>query len=164
MTTHIQGTLEHIGRLNGEVDPVGDDIAPDQWLITTTAEGWPVGLAARHIADGNATVMGWLESACARQPERTDRDAIHRGNADGLAVYVAGEQCEVTALLRERLSALRAPVTGLLEAEFDRVALISPSGDQRNVELVLTAFLDGHTHNHIDSIRAPLGLLRFASA
>ncbi len=164
MTTRTQTPLEHIERLNDEVDSVVDDITPDQWLATTIAEGWPVGFAVRHIANGYATVIGWVESARVGQPEHTDPEAIHRGNAEGLATYGAGDPCEVTALLGERQAALRALVCGLPEAELDRPALISPNGDQRSVELVLTALLDAHTHNHLDSIRATLGLPQLASA
>jgi hypothetical protein len=163
MTTRTEATLQHIERLNAEVDPVVDQITPEQWHATTTAEGWPIGFAVRHIANGYETVKGWVEAGQARLPHHSDPEAIHRGNAEGLVAYGAGDQAGVTALLRERQAALRTLVSSLHEADLDTLALVSTNGDHRSVELVLTTLLDAHTHSHLDSIRATLGL-QLASA
>ena len=163
MTTRTEATLQHIERLNAEVDPVVDQITSEQWHATTTAEGWPIGFVVRHIANGYETVKGWVEAGQAGRPHHSDPEAIHRGNAEGLGAYGAGDQAGVTALLRERQAALRTLASSLPEADLDSLALVSTNGDHRSVELVLTTLLDAHTRSHLDSIRATLEL-QLASA
>jgi hypothetical protein len=98
--------------------------------------------------------MEWVAAGRAGQPHQSDPDAIHAGNAAGLASHGPGKPEEVRALLRSRQQAVLELVDQLQERELDLPALISATGQQRTIEQVLTTLLQAHTRTHLDSIRA----------
>ena len=92
MTQRKAAVRAHVERVNAELAQVVDRLNQEDWHMTTTSEAWPIGYAVRHQAD----------------PE-----AIHAGNAAGLATCGAGAPEEVlTTLLqahtRGHLDSIRA--------------------------------------------------------
>jgi DinB family protein len=154
MSQRSDAVRAHVERLNAEVLAVVAGLSVDEWHATTASEAWPVGYAVRHIANGYAAVLDWVAAGRRGQPHQSDPEAIHAGNAAGLASYGPGEPEEVLALLRSRQQAVLELVDQLQEHELDIPALVGATGQQRTVEQVLTTLLEAHTRTHLDSIRA----------
>src|SRR3954463_15714198 len=54
----------------------------DQWRRRTPAKGWPVGVAARHIALGHRQFVGWVEGMLPGAPgDPGDLDAVNASAA-----------------------------------------------------------------------------------
>src|SRR5690242_4646600 len=71
----------------------------EAWRRTTPVEGWPVGVAARHIALGHREFVGWVERMLTGSPvDPGDVDAV---NARHAAEGVVAEPGEVARMLRE---------------------------------------------------------------
>lgn len=154
MTQRKAAVRAHVERLNAELAQVVDHLNQEDWHMTTTSEAWPIGYAVRHIASGYAAVMEWVAAGRAVQPHQADPEAIHAGNAAGLATYGAGAPEEVRALLQRRQQAVLDLIDELQERDLDVPALVGATGQQRTVEEVLTTLLQAHTRGHLDSIRA----------
>src|SRR3954471_7651034 len=93
----------------------------DQWQRRTPAEGWPVGVAARHIALGHRQFVGWVEGMVADVPvEPGDLDAV---NAKQAAEGIVAEPDEVARMLRDEgdraLRTLKALTPDDVDGEVD---------------------------------------------
>ena len=73
--------------------------AADCWQTPTAAEGWPVGVTARHIALGHELMASWAR-ALADRAERLVGFDIHAQNAAVAAQGVVATPAEVAELLR----------------------------------------------------------------
>src|SRR3954467_6413693 len=83
----------------------------EQWRRRTPAEGWPVGVAARHIALGHRQFVGWVDAMVAGRPvDPGDPDAV---NARHAAAGIVAEPDEVAHLLRSEGDAALAALTSL---------------------------------------------------
>jgi len=154
MSQRIDAVRGQVERLNAEVVSIVERLSPDEWSATTASEAWPVGYAARHIANGYAAVADWVSAGRAGQPHISNPEAIHASNAAGLASHGPGEPEEVRAFLQSRQQAVLELVDQLQERELDLPALVGATGQQRTIEEVLTILLPAHTRTHLDSIRA----------
>lgn len=73
--------------------------AQQVWDRPTEAEGWPVGVTARHIALGHELVASWARTLRDRTPFSGGYD-VHQRNAEVAAKGVVATPEEVADLLR----------------------------------------------------------------
>jgi hypothetical protein len=124
-------------------------LAPDQWRRVTVAEGWPVGVAARHIALGHRQFVGWVDAMVAGHPvDPGDLDAV---NARHAAAGIVAEPDEVAHLLRAEGDAALAALTSLSP---DDVAGEVDFGGRRLPRIALLGASVRHVDAHVASIRA----------
>jgi hypothetical protein len=124
----------------------------EQWRRRTPAEGWPVGVAARHIALGHRQFVGWVEGMVAGEPiDPGDLDAV---NASAAAAGIVAEPDEVARLLRyEGDRAVRVLTT--LKPE-DAEGEVDFRG-RRMPRMALLGASVRHVDAHLASIRAAVG-------
>ena len=89
------------------------------WHDVTEAEGWPVGVAARHIALGHELVRGWVQAIQRNEPigGLEDIDAV---NAEHAARGVVASPEEVAAILEHNGRALADELRSLSESDLSR--------------------------------------------
>jgi hypothetical protein len=95
MSDKIRAAVSQVEGLISEALSTLEDLSDAQGQATTASEGWPVGYAARHIADGFRQSREWIEAACAGAPAHVDRAAIDASDAAGLATHGVGERQDV---------------------------------------------------------------------
>jgi DinB family protein len=121
----------------------------DQWRRVTVGEGWPVGVAARHIALGHRQFVGWVDRMVAGRPvDPGDIDAVNARHA--LAGIVATPD-EVAHLLRVEGDAAVAALTSLSPED---VAGEVDFGGGRRPRIALLGASVRHVDVHLASIRA----------
>jgi uncharacterized protein (TIGR03083 family) len=124
----------------------------DQWRRLTPAEGWPVGVAARHIALGHRQFVGWVQGMVAGVPvDPGDLDAVNaRQAADG----IVAEPEETARLIREEGDRALTVLTSLKPDDVDGEV---DFGGRRMPRVALLGASVRHVDAHLASIRAAVG-------
>lgn len=124
--------------------------ARDHWDASTQAEGWPVGVVARHIALGHELMASWARALRDRTPLPAGYD-IHERNAEIAAQGVVATPDQVGELLRKGGVEVAAVLAELrpehLEGEIDFGGRMMP-------RLMLAEASVRHVQTHLESIKA----------
>ena len=124
--------------------------AGDYWYEATDAEGWPVGVVARHIGLGHHLMAGWARGLKAHSAIASVGD-INAINAKQAAAGVIASPAEVVDILRTGgktvMEALRALGPEDLEGTID-------FGGQQMPCAVLAEAAVRHTATHLESIKS----------
>jgi hypothetical protein len=124
----------------------------EQWRRRTPAEGWPVGVAARHIALGHRQFVGWVEGMLAGEPvDPGDLDAV---NASVAAAGIVAEPDEVARLLRDEGDRVVSVLTTLKPEDVDGEV---DFGGRRVPRIALLGASVRHVDAHLASVRAAVG-------
>ncbi len=130
------------------IDYIGH-AARRHWEAVTLAEGWPVGVAARHIGLWYPAMTGWMRAMAAGEPIVVG--PIHALNAEQAALGVVATPDEVVELLNSNgeilASAMRTLTEHHLAGEVD-------FGGERTLAAEVAEIAIAHVEEHLASIRA----------
>lgn len=120
------------------------------WEAPTQAEGWPVGVTARHIGLGHELMASWARALRDRTPLSGGYD-VHQRNAEVAAQGVVATPEEVAELLRaggaDVAGVLRELTADHLDGEIDFAGRSMP-------RTMLAEASVRHVESHLASIRA----------
>jgi hypothetical protein len=124
--------------------------AKDHWDAPTEAEGWPVGVVARHIGLGHELMASWARALRDRTPLPEGSD-IHERNAEIAAQGVVATPEQVAELLRRGGVEVAQVLSELgpehLEGEIDFGGRMMPRA-------MLAEASVRHVQTHLESIKA----------
>jgi len=123
------------------------------WESPTEAEGWPVGVTARHIGLGHELMASWARALRDGTPVTGGAD-VHQRNAKVAAEGVVATPDEVSALLRDNAKAVVAALRELTEDDLE--GEIDFGGRMMPRRMLAEASIR-HVQGHLDSIRAVIG-------
>ena len=141
-----------------EFNKVVEGLSDADWTKVTSAEKWPVGVVAHHVAEAHAGIGGLVHLVAKAQPlPGLTMDMIHANNAKH-----ANEQTNVTkaaalALLNANGEKTSALVRGLSDAELDRSASVLAGMPAMTAAQAIEGILINHVHEHLGNIRATIG-------
>ena len=142
----------------GEFNKVVESLSDADWKKVTSAEKWPVGVVAHHVAEGHANISGLIHLVAKAQPmPGLTMDMINANNAKH-----AKEQADVTkaaasAVLKANGEKASGLVRGLSDAELDRSASLMAGMPSMTASQAIEGILINHVHEHLGSIRATIG-------
>lgn len=138
-----------------EAAAVLEKISAADWNKTTTAEKWPVGVVAHHIAMAHAGIGGIVKHvATGGAPTGMTMDDIHRMNAQHAKEFASVTKAETLALHKKNAAATAAILRGLKDADLDRSGALLGGMPAMTAEQVATGLLCSHVDEHLASIRA----------
>lgn len=123
------------------------------WTALTEAEGWAVGVTARHIGLGHELMASWARALRDRTPLTGGYD-IHQRNAEIAAQGVVATPEEVADLLRDGGAEVAGVLRELTDADLDGEIEF---GGRMMPRVVLAEAAVRHVDAHLASIRAVLG-------
>lgn len=142
-----------------EANRVVEGLSDADWKKVTTAEKWPVGVVAHHIAQGHANISGLIEVVAKGQPApQLTMDMIHANNAKHAKEQAHVTKAETLALLRANGDKAAAVVRGLSDAELDRSGSVLVGVPAMTAAQAIEGILINHVHEHVGSIKATTGL------
>jgi hypothetical protein len=124
--------------------------AREHWDAPTAAEGWPVGVTARHIGLGHELMTSWARAIKTREPLTSVGD-IHAINAEHAARGVVATPEEVVELLRRGGASVSAALRELTD---DDLAQQVDFGGQQMPATMLAEASVRHVEGHLGSIKA----------
>ncbi|MCB0104269.1 MAG: maleylpyruvate isomerase N-terminal domain-containing protein [Caldilineaceae bacterium] len=129
--------------------------SPTQWQAITAAEGWPVGVTARHIAVAHYPVIEWVRMIVNGQPlppvTMDNVDQLNAQHAESHALCTQEEVCELLATNSANVVAYlqSLPPIALAGQGYLKLFESEISAEQ----LFVAVLLDG-VANHFNSIKA----------
>jgi hypothetical protein len=141
-----------------EINMVVERLSDGEWKKLTSAEKWPVGVVAHHVAEGHAAISGLVQMVAKGQPiPHLTMDMIHENNAKHAKEHAGTTKTVTLALLQANGAKAASIVRGLSDAELDRSGTVLAGMPAMTAAQAIEGILINHVHEHLGSIRATLG-------
>ncbi len=142
----------------GEMNKTVEALSDAEWKKVTSAEKWPVGVVAHHVALSHEGISGLVQLVAKGQPlPSLTMDMIHAGNAQHAKEQANVTKAETLALLKANGGKASGIVRGLSDAELDKSASVLVGMPAMTAAQAIEAILVNHVHEHLGSIRATTG-------
>ena len=140
-----------------EATGVMEKLSDADWKKVTSAEKWPVGVAAHHIAEAHGIISGIVEAVAGGQsmPPFT-MDALNAMNAKHATDFAGCSKAETVALHKKNAATAAAVVRAVNDADLGKSATVITGAPAMSAEQ-LCGLLCGHVDEHLGSIRATVG-------
>jgi hypothetical protein len=141
-----------------ELNKVVGGLSDADWKKVTSAENWPVGVVAHHLAMAYGSVADLVRMIAKGQavPPRT-MDMVHENNAKHAKEHANTGKAETLALLKANSAKAAGIVRGLSDAELDRSAAVLTGMPPFTATQVIERILINHTDEHMGSIKSTIG-------
>ncbi len=141
-----------------ELNTVVEELSDADWMKVTSAEKWPVGVVAHHVAGGHARVSGLVQLVAKGQPvPHLTMDMVNENNAKRAEEHAATTKAATLALLKTNGANAASIVRGLSDAELDRSGTVLVGMPPMTAAQAIERILINHVHEHLGSIRATIG-------
>ena len=123
------------------------------WKRTTAEEGWPVCVAAHHVAVSYPPISGLVLSIANGTPPATlTQEMLNAANAQHATEFANVGRAETLDLLRRNGQAAADALRGLKDEQLDRTApLVLFGGAEASAEQLFQALI-GHPVEHLASL------------
>ena len=126
----------------------------DGWRKVTAAEGWPVGVTARHIAVAHYPVIEWVQMLVQGDPlPPVTMDTIDQINAQHAAAHQDCTQDEVVELLRANHAKVVAYLATLDDADLGRQGYLKLFETDISAAQLFSAVLIDSAAKHFSSMK-----------
>lgn len=141
---------------NNAVIAALESCSEEQLAQHCAGEGWPVTVAAHHVAVSHPSVLGLaLLVANGQDVPAITMDMIDAGNAQHAKEFANVSRDETLAMLRSEGKAAADAVRALSDEQLDRTAPMAFAGGQEwSAADLIERILIGHPTEHGASIRA----------
>ena len=128
------------------------------WKKVTTAEKWPVGVTAHHVAGAHEPISGMAKAVASGQtlPPFT-MQMLDESNAQHAKDFANCSKAETIALNKKGMASASAIVKGLSDAELKKSGSLMTGMPAMTVEQIIEGVLINHVNEHLGSIKATIG-------
>ena len=141
-----------------EVAAALERLTDADWKKVTTAEKWPVGVVAHHIAGAHQTLSGLIKMLADGKPgPNITMDVIHAGNAKHAQEFANVSKADTLALHKTNATAAAATLRSIGDAEFDRSGAVLNGLPPMSAGQLAGGLLCAHMDEHLGSIKATVG-------
>jgi hypothetical protein len=128
------------------------------WTKVTTAERWPVGVVAHHIAVSHELLAGVVKTLADGKPGPSiPMDALHQMNAKHAQDFAGCTKAETVALLRKNTATAAGILRGIDDAAFEHSGTVLIGMPPVSAGQLAGGLLCSHVDEHLGSIRATVG-------
>jgi len=140
-----------------EATGVMEKLSDADWKKVTSAEKWPVGVTAHHIAEAHQIISGIVKAVAGGQsmPPFT-MDALNAMNAKHATDFAGCSKSETIAYHKKNAEAAAAVVRGVNDADLGKSATVITGAPAMSAEQ-LCGLLAGHIDEHLTSIKTTVG-------
>jgi DinB superfamily len=135
-----------------------EKLSEADWTKVTTAEKWPVGVVAHHIAVAHAALSGLVKQvADGKLGAPIPMDAIHAMNAKHAQDFANCTKADTVALLKTNAAAAAATLRGIADADYERSGTLLVGLPVMSAGQLAGGLMCKHVDEHLGSIRATVG-------
>ncbi len=159
MATRAEELAKKFDASCSEMNKTVEGLNDADWKKVTSAEKWPVGVVAHHVAEAHAGIGGLVEMVAKAQPlPALTMDMIDAGNAKHAKEQANVTKAETLALLKANGGKASGIVRGLSDVELDRSASVLVGMPAMTAAQAIEGILINHVREHLGSIRATTGV------
>ena len=135
-----------------------EKLSDSDWKKVTTAEKWPVGVTAHHVAGAHEPISGIVKTVAAGQAMPNFTMAMLDEMNAKHAVEAAGcTKAETLDLHKKGVATAAAIVRSLADADLDKSGTVLSGMPAMSVQQIVEGILINHVQEHMTSIRATVG-------
>ena len=128
------------------------------WKKVTTAEKWPVGVTAHHVAGGHEPISGIVKTLAAGQSiPGFSMGMLDEMNAKHAKDFAGCTKTETLALHEKGVKAATAVLRGLDDAQLDKSGTVLTGMPAMTCQQAIEGILINHIDDHMGSIRKTVG-------
>ena len=140
-----------------EINMVVEKLSDAEWKKVTSAEKWPVGVVAHHVAEGHVGISGLVQMVAKGQPvPHLTMEMIHENNTKHAKEHANTAKTGTLALLKTNGAKAASIVQGLGDAELNRSGTVLAGMPAMTAAQAIEEILINHVHEHLGSIRATM--------
>ena len=134
-----------------------ETLSDADWKKVTTAEKWPVGVVAHHVAMGHEGLARIVKTVASGQPmPHFTLDMLHQMNAQHATEHAGCTKADTLALHTKNAAAAANVVRGLSDADLAKSGKVLADTPAMSVESIVSGILINHIDEHVGSIRKTL--------
>ena len=153
-TVHADSLAESFNALNADLLEFVQSCSDADWRKVTDAEGWPVGVTARHIAVAHYPVIEWVQMLVQGDPlPPVTMATVDQINAQHAAEHPHCTREEVVALLRSNHARVIAYLETLDDEDLARQGYLKLLDADVSAATLFTAILIDATSAHLESMQ-----------
>jgi hypothetical protein len=135
-----------------------EKLSDADWKKVTTAEKWPVGVVAHHVAMGHEGISRIVKTVASGQPmPHFTLAMLHQMNAQHATEHAGCTKGDTLALHKKNAATAATVVRGLSDAELAKSGQALADLPAMSVESIVSGILISHIDEHVGSIRKTLG-------
>ena len=128
------------------------------WKKVTTAEKWPVGVTAHHVAGAHEPISGMAKAVASGQTlPPFSMEMLDGMNAQHAKDFAGCTKAETVALNKKGIASASAIVKGLSDADLTKSGTIMTGMPAMTVQQIIEGALINHVNEHLGSIKATIG-------
>jgi DinB superfamily len=128
------------------------------WRKVTTAEHWPVGVVAHHIAVSHQGLGSIIKLLADGKPgPGLQLDTLHAMNARHAQEFANCTKAETVALLKTNAAGVATTLRSIADADFDHSGTVLAGMPPMSAGQLAGGLLCSHVDEHLGSIRATVG-------
>ena len=128
------------------------------WKKVTTAEKWPVGVTAHHVAGAHEPISGMVKAVASGQTlPPFSMEMLDGMNAQHAKDFAGCTKAETVALNKKGIASASAIVKGLSDADLTKSGTIMTGMPAMTVQQIIEGALINHVNEHLGSIKATIG-------
>jgi hypothetical protein len=137
-----------------ELTSTVEKLSDADWRKVTTAEKWPVGVTAHHVAGSHEPIASIVKAIASGQalPPFT-MAMLDEMNAKHAKDFAGCTKEETLALHKKGVAAAAAVVRGLSDAELDKSGTVLTGMPAMSAQQAIEGILVHHIADHLGSIR-----------
>ena len=138
MSQRARELAEKLEVFRSDVVAFVENCSDDDWGKSCSAEGWPVGVVARHLGASHLGVLDLAKMIVAGQalPELTT-EIIDQMNAQHAEKHAGCTRDEVLGILRAKVPEFVQYVAGLSDEDLDRAGYLALLGSDVTIEKLI---------------------------
>jgi DinB superfamily len=158
MGERAEGLAKKFETKAGELSGVIEKLSDTDWKKVTSAEKWPVGVTAHHVAGSHEPIAGMVKTVASGQalPPFTMAQ-LDEMNAKHAKDFAGCTKAETLALHKKGVGDAAKMVRGLSDAELDKSGTLLTGMPTMSVQQIIEGVLINHVQEHMDSIRNTVG-------
>jgi hypothetical protein len=128
------------------------------WKKITTAEKWPVGVTAHHVAGAHEPIVGIAKAVAAGQtlPPFT-MQMLDEANAKHAKDFAGCTKAETLELHKKGVASAAAVVKSFSDADLAKSGTVMTGMPAMSVQQIVEGILINHVNDHLGSIKATIG-------
>ena len=137
-----------------EATAVFEKLSDADWKKVTSAEKWPVGVTAHHVASSHQGIGGIMKSlAEGKGGPNIPMEGLHQMNAQHAKEFAGCTKGETVALHKKNAAAAAALLRSIDDAAFDKSSTVFTGAPPMSAGQ-MAGILSSHIDEHLGSIRS----------
>jgi hypothetical protein len=154
MNQRAKELAERLTTFNNDMISCVENCSDEDWQKVTSAEQWPVGVVARHVAAGHYGALEFAKMIVAGEtlPELT-MDTLDQNNAKHAEEHVNCTKSEVLGLLKQNGSSFTSFVAELDDEKLDRTGHLELAGGEISTQQLIEFVILQSGGEHLSNMK-----------